>query len=87
MPRRRYDNLNGFMSMTLFRTQEWEGSFERIESIIAAPLPDSALNRESWWTNNPNVNYAKAWLSAGFHVASVDLENKTVQFKRGPAPE
>jgi len=87
MARRRYDCLNGFMSMTLSRTQEWEGSFERISGILQAPLPDSALTRESWWSNNPNSSHAKAWLSAGFHVASVDLENETVFFKRGPAPE
>lgn len=87
MPRPRYDCLNGFMSMTLSRAQEWEGSFERISRLIQAPLPKSALARESWWSNNPKASQAKAWLNAGFHVASVDLENEVVIFKRGPAPE
>ncbi len=87
MARRRYDCLNGFMSMTLSRTQEWEGSFERISELLQAPLPDSALRRESWWSNNPNTNQAKAWLSAGFQVESVDLEAKKVFFKRVSPPQ
>jgi len=85
--RRRYDALNGFMTGTLCMRKEWEGDFSRIENVLGAPLPDSAYKRESWWTNNPKVAYAKAWLTAGWHVVSVDLEAKKVFFKRGAAPE
>ena len=57
-------------------------TFKEVETIIENLLPASALNKKNWWSNRDSANalQAKAWVSAGYHIESVDLTNKTVVF-------
>jgi hypothetical protein len=58
-------------------------SFEAIEEILGAPLPQAALTHRSWWSNNPTNNVmTRAWLGAGYRTEQVDLEGRTLVFRR-----
>ena len=59
-------------------------TFAAIEAILGAELPVLAGLR-SWWTNAPTRADARAWLYAGWRVASVDLDRRCVTFERRPA--
>ena len=57
-------------------------SFDEIEHIIGSQLPPSK-QYAAWWSNNPwNSVMTKAWLSAGFKSADVDVRAKKVTFVR-----
>jgi hypothetical protein len=60
-------------------------SFQRLETIIAAPLPSSARYDRTWWGNTFNSTrvQAHAWLNAGWKVDVVDLARELVIFGRG----
>ena len=49
-------------------------TFVEIEALMGCPLPASALNKKNWWSNrdNPSALQAGAWISAGYHIESVD---------------
>jgi DNA-binding transcriptional regulator YiaG len=58
-------------------------SFAEVERIIQGQLPPSARRDQAFWSNRKRgAVQASAWISAGFRVASVDLELKTVAFER-----
>src|SRR5215211_1650239 len=42
-------------------------TFDELERLLGAPLPDDAWRRV-WWANTPRVAHAQAWLAAGFRV-------------------
>jgi len=60
-------------------------SFQRLEEIIAAPLPPSARLDRTWWGNTVNRTrvQAHAWLNAGWEVDAVDLAQELVTFTYG----
>ena len=57
----------------------WETTFDEVEQVIQAPLPDSARNHRAWWAND---GYAQStsWLGAGWKTANVDMTNEKVTF-------
>jgi hypothetical protein len=58
-------------------------SFSDLEGILGFPLPKSALLYRTWWTNDRTHSHANnGWLSVGWRVAIINLENKSVQFNR-----
>jgi hypothetical protein len=59
-------------------------SFEQIERAMNNPLPKSAYERLTWWSNeiHTGLSHKNAWLNAGWNVESVDLAGKWVQFIR-----
>jgi DNA-binding transcriptional regulator YiaG len=58
-------------------------SFAEVERIIQDQLPPSARRDVAFWSNRQlGAVQASAWMSAGFRVASVDLELKTIAFER-----
>lgn len=58
-------------------------SFEDIERIVGANLPQSAFNHRAWWSNNPtNSVMTKAWLAAGFRSEEVDMGGRKLVFSR-----
>ena len=66
-------------------------SFDDIERIIGATLPNSAMNYRAWWSNNPtNSVMTRAWLEAGYKTEKVDMAGKTLVFVKTaqypPAP-
>jgi hypothetical protein len=57
--------------------------FTRVENILGDSLPQTALVNRAWWANNPQGHVqARAWLGAGWQVASVDLRARSVTFRR-----
>lgn len=61
-----------------------ELTFERIEEIIAAPLPPSARNHAAFWANHYGGTHvwATAWMDAGWRVDSYSLAGERVVFLR-----
>lgn len=59
-------------------------SFEDIESIIGAGLPESAQKHRAFWANDNegHHSHARAWMNAGYRVAWVDREGRVVRFER-----
>lgn len=62
-------------------------SFAEVETIIGARLPKSAYSYREWWSNQSDVSnrpQAKAWISAGYEVETVQQQHDsgTVRFKR-----
>lgn len=57
-------------------------TFAEIESMMGSSLPASARHRKNWWSNRdtPSALQAGAWVSAGYHVKTVDIEQGTVTF-------
>jgi hypothetical protein len=62
-------------------------SFAEIEKIIGDKLPFSAFEHQHWWSNTVSRAQAKAWLNAGWIVHDVNLNDKTVIFKRVREPD
>nr|WP_235071126.1 helix-turn-helix transcriptional regulator [Leptolyngbya sp. Heron Island J] len=57
-------------------------TFAEIETVLDDSLPVSALNKKNWWSNRDSASalQAKAWVSAGYHVKTVDLTKQTAVF-------
>lgn len=55
--------------------------FADIEKMIGRQLPASAHQR-AWWGNRDSASaiQAKAWIMAGYHVESIDIEAQTITF-------
>lgn len=58
--------------------------FREIESILGAPLPDSARKHPAWWSNSTRNSYSRTWLGAGFR-ARASLRDERVEFYRADA--
>lgn len=52
--------------------------FEELDRMVGG-LPPSAREHRPWWANSQNTQ-AAAWLSAGWRVATVDLDRQRVTF-------
>lgn len=59
-------------------------TFAAIATLLGGPLPKSAVERKNWWSNRdtPAALQAGAWVGAGYHVYAIDLEAKTVTFRK-----
>jgi DNA-binding XRE family transcriptional regulator len=55
-------------------------SFDRIERIIAAPLPRSARLTRAWWANSATPQ-GQAWLEAGWLVDAIDTQEAWAVFR------
>lgn len=59
-------------------------TFDAIEAIIDAPLPQSATKSDNWWSNQNHspTSHAQAlsWMNAGWKVESVRLDARHVRF-------
>jgi len=62
-------------------------TFAKIESIIGANLPSSASQDAHWWNNAPSRVQAQAWMNVGWRVHDVNLNDRTVTFKRIVSPK
>ena len=58
-------------------------SFSMIEQLIERSLPASARRQRAWWSNrnSDRALQARAWIEAGYHTQSVDLEQESVTFQ------
>lgn len=59
-------------------------TFEDIEAILGAGLPESALRQSSFWANDNQRPHAQsaAWREAGYRVAWIDRDDRVVRFER-----
>lgn len=58
-------------------------TFQEIESLLGASLPQSARKHRAWWSNNSfNSTMTEAWLEAGFRSEKVDILEERVIFKK-----
>lgn len=57
-------------------------TFIEIEALMGCSLPESARRKKNWWSNrdSPSALQAGAWISAGYHIESVDLIQQSVTF-------
>lgn len=80
----KYYPLFEFLRGQTKNRQSIELTFAKIEEIIGAALPASARTSRSWWANSQTSSrvQAAAWMEAGYHVDSVDLERESVLFVR-----
>jgi DNA-binding transcriptional regulator YiaG len=54
-----------------------------IETMLSDGLPKTAWRSRSWWGNRSKGGHqAQAWINAGFHTTSVDLEHQTITFEK-----
>ncbi|MCC5634999.1 helix-turn-helix domain-containing protein [Nostoc sp. CHAB 5844] len=60
-------------------------SFTEIETLINDVLPESARNKQAWWSNRKQgSSQASAWIEAGYRVEDVDFERQQVIFRKPP---
>ncbi|MCZ7673347.1 MAG: helix-turn-helix domain-containing protein [Chloroflexi bacterium] len=58
-------------------------TLSEIESLLGLPLPASARTRRAWWSNRSRgALQAQAWMAAGYHVETIDLENERITFRK-----
>lgn len=59
-------------------------TFAEIEALMGSLLPGSALSKKNWWSNRDSSSalQAGAWISASYHIKSVDLNQQAVTFRR-----
>jgi hypothetical protein len=59
-------------------------TFEDIEAIIGAGLPQSAVKHRAFWANDNKAyhSHTRSWMGAGYRVAYVDRDEKVVRFER-----
>lgn len=59
-------------------------TFDQVEAILGTPLPASATNLATWWTNvHPKLqSHRTAWLNHGWQVAEFDQQARWVRFVR-----
>ncbi len=62
--------------------KEYEMSFDEISTVMGAGLPKSARDHRAWWANTESHSQALAWISAGWKVDGVDLDNELIHFTR-----
>ena len=58
-------------------------TFDKVEAVAGVKLPASARQYRAWWSNNPyNSVMTKVWLEAGFESRHVDVEGRSLVFRR-----
>ena len=56
---------------------------DEIETLLGRELPKTAKNDRGWWGNRNNgPSHAKAWMSAKYEVSNIDMDSKTITFRR-----
>lgn len=58
-------------------------TFSEVEQVIGTRLPPAARKHRALWSNNPsNWVMTKAWLAAGYETANVDMQQRTLVFRK-----
>ena len=66
--------------------REWRASFSEIEAVLGFKLPPSARRYSAWWANDSNNIHGRAWLTAGWKTAEVNMNAETLTFRRNLPP-
>jgi hypothetical protein len=79
-----------YLSMLLAKASKFRGkitmSFAEIEDVIGDKLPASAYKYKHWWSNIRNRAPSESWLTVGWRVEEVNLEEKKITFLREEKP-
>jgi len=78
----KYANLSVLLVRRAGFRREITLSFAEIEDAIGDRLPKSAYENRGWWSNIGGSSHSEAWLTVGWRVKEVNLEDKTVTFIR-----
>lgn len=78
----RYAPLHKHLAKIAKDTKEYELSFAEITTIMGADLPRSAYDHRAWWANTESHSQALAWISAGWKVDGVDLDQQLIHLVR-----
>lgn len=75
---------NKYQALQLYLRQQHEDtvtlSFAAIEAMVGV-LPPSARTQRAWWSNRSRgAVQATAWMTAGYHVQTIDLTGEQVTF-------
>ncbi len=84
-PRRlgtKYSPLSRYLLRRGMFTDKVRLPIREIEGIIGANLPLNASKDSEWWSNTKG----RPWVSVGWHVDSVDMNERTVAFIRVAKP-
>jgi DNA-binding XRE family transcriptional regulator len=58
-------------------------SFSAIEALLGERLPATARTQRAWWSNRSRgAVQAAAWMTAGYHVETLDLAAEEVTFRK-----
>ena len=82
--RGKYQKLHTHLSGLI--TQEWRASFSEIESVVGFKLPPAARRHRAWWENDIGHPHGRAWLTAGWKTAEVNMAAETLAFRRNLPP-
>jgi len=80
--RSKYAYLREYLAQRAKYSRYVKLSFKKIEEIMNDKLPPSALNDPRWWSNIHSRSHSESWLSVGWRVDKVNLNEKTVTFIR-----
>jgi hypothetical protein len=80
-----YIRLAAYLAGQPPESQRLEMSFGDVAEVVGQPLPQSA-RFPSWWRNTPRRSHSRAWLTAGWEVAEISLEEDRVVFVRAAGP-
>jgi hypothetical protein len=77
----KYDSLKEFLERSPRGTVSM--TFGEVGELVGG-LPDSAHRYQAWWANERDGRHvqARAWINAGYLVSDVDLQNRSVTFRR-----
>jgi hypothetical protein len=79
-----------YLSMLLTKAAKFRSKitmrFAEIEDVIGDKLPASAYKYKHWWSNIRNYAPSESWLTAGWRVEEVNLEENKVTFLREEKP-
>jgi hypothetical protein len=78
----KYTPLNRYLIWRAKYADQVTLSFARLEEIIGDNLPSGAILNRSWWSNKESSVQGQAWMNASWRVKEVNLQERTVTFKR-----
>ena len=83
----KYGPLNRYLIRRGKYTDKARLSFAEIEGIIGDNLPFGAIRNPSWWSNTQSSVQGEAWTNAGWRVQDVNLQERTVTFRKVESAE
>jgi len=83
----KYSPLSEYLARRARYTDSATLTFAKIESIIGGNIPSSASLDTHWWNNASSRAQAQAWLDVGWRVHEVNLNDRTVAFRKVASPE
>ena len=80
----KYTPLEYYLKEISTTQKEVTLSFAQIEKILKSKLPASAYEDNRWWEHETEGNHVdkRAWSTAGWKVAEVDVKGKRARFIR-----